>query len=159
MVALWQANDGIICGELRPNSYMLIDECEKGEQMNFWTKIRDDLQKGVGEGIAMVKEGASVVKKKAEELTGDGKRRYQLYELKTKVHKEISELGGTVYELSEKVKNPMLNKKVKAIKAGIKKLEMQIQKLEGKAEATPVKATPRKKPVSKAKETLKKSAK
>ena len=127
--------------------------------MNFWTKVRDDLQKGVGEGIAFVKEGASVVKKKAEGLTGEGKRLYQLYELKTKVHKEISELGGTVYELSEKVKNPMLNKKVKAIKAGIKKLEMQIQKLEGKPEAKPVKATPRKKPVSKAKETLKKTAK
>ena len=126
--------------------------------MNFWTKIRDDLQKGVGEGIAMVKEGASVVKKKAEELTGDGKRRYQLYELKTKVHKEISELGGTVYELSEKVKNPMLNNKAKAIKARIKRLETQIQKLEGNPEAKPAKTSPGKKPVKKAKATLKKTA-
>ena len=121
--------------------------------MNFWTKVRDDLQKGVGEGLAIVKEGASVVKKKAEELTDEGKRRYQLYELKAKVHKEISELGGTVYDLSEKVKNPMLNKKVKAIKAGIKKLEIQIQKLEGKPESKPSKATPRKKPVKKTKAT------
>lgn len=119
--------------------------------MNFWTKVKGDLQKGVGEGLAIVKEGASVVKKKAEELTEEGKRRYHLYELKTKVHKEISELGGTVYELSEKVKNPMLSKKVKTIKAVIKKLEMQIQKLEGKPEAKPSKATPRKKPARKAK--------
>lgn len=127
--------------------------------MNFWTKIRDDLQKGVGEGIAIVKEGASVVKKKADEFTEEGKRRYQLYELKTKVHKEFSELGGIVYDLSEKVKNPMLNNKVKAIKAGIKKLEVQIQKLEGKPEAKHSNATPKKKPVRKAKETLKKTAK
>ena len=127
--------------------------------MNFWTKVRDDLQKGVGEGIAMVKERASVVKKKAEELTEEGKRRYQLYELKTKVHQEISELGGTVYELSEKVKNPMLNNKVKATKARIKKLEMQIQKLEGKPEATSSNATPRKKPVRKATATPAKTAK
>jgi peptidoglycan hydrolase CwlO-like protein len=127
--------------------------------MNFWTKVRDDLQKGVGEGIAMVKEGASVVKKKAEELTEEGKRRYQLYELKTKVHKEISELGGTVYDLSEKVKNPMLNDKVKVIKARIKKLEVQIQKLEGKPEAKPGKAAPKKKPVRKVKESPAKTKK
>ncbi|MFI5293955.1 MAG: hypothetical protein ACHQ0Y_02895 [Thermodesulfovibrionales bacterium] len=127
--------------------------------MDFWTKIRDDLQKGVEEGIAIVKEGASVVKKKAEELTEEGKRRYQLYELKTKVQKEFSELGGTVYALSGKVKNPMLNNKVKAIKAGIKKLEMQVLKLEGKPEPKRNNATPRKKPLRKAKETLKKTVK
>jgi len=127
--------------------------------MDFWIKVRDDLQKGVGEGIAIVKEGASAVKKKAEELTEEGKRRYQLYELKTKVHKEISELGGIVYELSEKVKNPMLNSKVKAIKARIKKLEMQIQKLEGNPELKHNNATPRKKPVRKTKERLKKTVK
>jgi len=127
--------------------------------MDFWTKVRDDLQKGVGEGIAMVKEGASAVKKKAEELTDEGKRRYQLYELKTKVHKEISELGGTVYHLSEKVKNPMLSDKVKVIRAKIKKLEMQIQKLEGNPEAKPGKAAPRKKPVSKAKKSPAKTKK
>src|ERR1700687_5124315 len=96
----------------------------KGEQMNFWVKIKDDLQKGVGEGIAMMKEGASLVKQKAEEVTEEGKRRYQLYELKTTVHKEISELGGMVYELSAKLKNPMINSKVKAIKARINKLEL-----------------------------------
>ena len=127
--------------------------------MNFWIKVRDDLQKGVGEGIAIVKEGASVVKKKAEELTDEGKRRYQLYDLKTKVHKEISELGGLVYELSEKVKNSMLNNKVKAIKARIKKLETQIHKLEGKPETKHSSATPRKKPVRKAKGPLSKTVK
>ena len=106
-----------------------------------------------------MKEGASVVRKKAEELTEEGKRLYQLYELKTNVHKEISELGGTIYELSEKVKNPMLSAKVKAIKARIKKLEMQIQKLEGKPEAKPGKAAPRKKPIRKAKVSLTQTAK
>ena len=127
--------------------------------MNFWIKVRDDLQKGVGGGIAIVKEGASVVKKKAEELTEEGKRRYQLYELKTKVHREISELGGMVYELSAKVKNPMLNNKVKAIKASIKKLEMQIQKIEGKPETKLSTTTTRKKPVKKIKGAHKTPAK
>jgi hypothetical protein len=119
--------------------------------MDFWIKIKDDLQKGVGEGIAIVKEGASFMAKKAGDLTDEGKRRYQLYDLKTTVHKEISELGGMVYELSEKVKNPMLNSKVKAIKARIKKLQVKIQKLEGKPEMKLSSTTTRKKPVKKIK--------
>jgi peptidoglycan hydrolase CwlO-like protein len=99
--------------------------------MNFWEKVKGDLQKGLEEGMTYVKEGASVVMKKAEELTDEGKRRYRLYELKEQVQKEISELGGRVYELSGKVRNPMLDSRVKAIKAKIKKLETEIVKLEG----------------------------
>lgn len=99
--------------------------------MNFWEKVKEDLQKGLEEGITYVKEGASVVMKKAEELTDEGKRRYRLYELKARVQQEISELGGKVYELSGKVRNPMLDSKVKAIRARIKKLETEIVKLEG----------------------------
>lgn len=99
--------------------------------MNFWGKVKEDLQKGLEEGMTFVREGASVVKKKAEELTEEGKRQYRLYELKTKVQHEISELGGKVYELSGKVRNPMLDSKVKAIRARLKKLETEIMKLEG----------------------------
>lgn len=118
--------------------------------MDFWGKIKGDLQKGLEEGITYVKEGASVVMKKAEELTEEGKKRYRLYELKTKVQQEISELGGKVYELSGKVRNPMLDTKVKAIKARIKKLELEIMKLEGKTKAVQRKTSSRKKPVRKA---------
>ena len=99
--------------------------------MNLWEKVKADLQKGLGEGITYVREGAAVVKKKAEEFTEEGKKRYRLYELKTKVRQEISELGGKVYDLSGKLRNPMLDTKVKAIKARIKKLELEINKLEG----------------------------
>ncbi|HET6515037.1 MAG TPA: hypothetical protein VFG09_07750 [Thermodesulfovibrionales bacterium] len=111
--------------------------------MNFWEKVKKDLQKGLEEGITYVVEGASIVKKKAEELTEEGKRRYRLYELKTKVQQEIAELGGKVYELSGKVRNPMLDSKVKAIKARIKKLELEIIKLEGIPKSTVRKTTSR----------------
>jgi hypothetical protein len=99
--------------------------------MNFCEKVKEDLQKGLEEGMTYVKEGASVVMKKAEELTDEGKRRYRLYELKARVQQEISELGGKVYELSGKVRNPMLDSKVKAIRARIKNIETEIVKLEG----------------------------
>ena len=100
--------------------------------MDFWEKIKNDIQKGIKEGIGMVKEGVTVAKAKAEGLTEEGKRRLKIFELKTKVHREISELGGRVYDLSEKLKNPMLDRKVKAVIARIKKFEAQIAKLEGK---------------------------
>ncbi len=113
--------------------------------MDFWDKIKGDLQKGVEEGLVLVREGASVVKKKAEELTEEGKKRYKLFELKTKVQKEISDLGGKVYDLSSKVKNPLLDRRVKAIMTRIGKLQADIMKLEGKKVRRPGKTSSRKK--------------
>jgi len=100
--------------------------------MNFWEKVKKDLQRGLEEGIAVVKEGAAVVKEKVEQLTEEGRKQYKIYALKTKAQREMAELGGRVYDVSSKVKNPMLDKKVKAIVARIKKLENQVAKLEGK---------------------------
>ncbi|OGW36744.1 MAG: hypothetical protein A2Y97_13520 [Nitrospirae bacterium RBG_13_39_12] len=100
--------------------------------MSFWENVKKDLQKGLKEGIDFVKEGATIVKVKAEELTEEGKKRIKVFDLKTRVQREISELGGKVYDLSSKMKNPMLDSKVKAGITRIKKLEAQIAKIEGK---------------------------
>jgi len=102
-----------------------------GGKMNFWEKVKRDIQKGIQEGIDFVKEGATVVKEKAEELTEEGKKQYKIFEIKTKVQKEMAELGGRVYDLSSQVKNPFLDSKVKAIINRIKKFEAQITKLKG----------------------------
>lgn len=118
------------------------------EIMSFWTKVKKDLQKGVDEGLAFVKEGAAVVMKKAEELTDEGKKHYVLYEMKSKVQKEIAELGGKIYDLSDKMKNPMLDTKIKESMARIKRLEAEILKIEGK-QATEAKKTAPKKAVAK----------
>lgn len=100
--------------------------------MNFWEKVKKDLQKGIKEGIAYAKEGTVIVKEKAEVLGEEAKRQYKIFNLKTKVQKEVAELGGRVYDLSKKVKNPMLDSKVKASMAQIQKLEVQLKKLEGR---------------------------
>lgn len=102
--------------------------------MNFWEKIRRDVQRGIKEGLSVVKEGAAVAREKAEELTAEGKRRYEVFDLKMKVQREMSELGGKVYDLSARVKNPLTDKRVKGIIGKIKKLETQIMKLEGQVE-------------------------
>ena len=114
--------------------------------MDFWESVKRDLQKGL-------KEGATVVKVKAEELTDEGKKRYKVYELKAKVQSKVEGLGGRVYDLSSKNKNPMQDKKVKAIITCIKKLEARIAKLEGKEITKPKKTTakPRRKPSPKKK--------
>ena len=104
--------------------------------MDFWEKIKSDIQKGIREGIGIVKEGAIVVRTKAEELTEEGKKRLKVFELKTKVQRDLSELGGKVYALSAKGKNPLLDSKVKAVIARVKKAEARIVTLEGKKAAS-----------------------
>ena len=100
--------------------------------MDFWEKVKRDVRKGFKEGLVFVREGVAVVKEKAEELTEEGKKRLKIFDINTKVQKEMSELGGRVYALDSNNKNPMLDKKVKTTIGKIKKLEMQIAKLEGK---------------------------
>jgi len=107
--------------------------------VTFWDNVKKDLQKEIKAGVTMVKEGAAVVKKKAGELTEEGKNRYKIFELKNEVHKWIAELGGKVYELSSKVSNPKTDKTVKSIITRIRKLESQISKLEGKSKIVPKK--------------------
>lgn len=98
--------------------------------MSFWDSVKRDLQKSLKEGIAFVREGAVVVKVKAEELTEEAKRQYKIFDLKTSVKRELTELGGRVYDLRSKIGNPMMDKKVKAAISRIRKLETQITKLE-----------------------------
>ncbi|MEJ2695168.1 MAG: hypothetical protein P8013_00820 [Candidatus Sulfobium sp.] len=112
--------------------------------MSFWDDVRKDLEKSWKEGLAAVKVGAAAVKVKAEELTEEGKKRYRIYELKTKVEKEISDLGGRVYDISGSRRNPLLDDKVKAAIGRIRKLENSVKKLEGKVVRKP--ARPGKKP-------------
>lgn len=99
--------------------------------MSFWEDVKKDLQNSWKEGFAALKSGATTIRVKAEELTEEGKKRYRIYELKTKVEKEVSDLGGRVYDMSSSRKNPLLDTKVKAVVKRIRKLEEQITKLEG----------------------------
>ena len=104
--------------------------------MDFWQKVKRDVQQGIKEGVEVMKEGVAAAKEKAGEMSEEGKRRYKIFLLKTNVQKEISELGGKIYGLSAKMKNPMLDSKVKAAIAKIRKIESEIVKLEKEAQKT-----------------------
>jgi hypothetical protein len=109
-----------------------------------WQKMKKDIQKGWKEGIVAVKQGAIVAQKKAGELTEEGKRRYKVVELRTRVHKRVYDLGERVHVLlagKKRPANPVLDASVKAIMTDIGKMESQIAKLEGKPGKTARKRT------------------
>jgi hypothetical protein len=109
------------------------------ETMN-WDKLKSDVGKGLKQGVVAVRKGAMVVKKKAGELTEEGKRQYKILSLKTKVHQGIADLGARVYSLmGERKKNPVLDSRVKDLAAQIKRHESEIALLE----KTPRKAAKR----------------
>jgi vacuolar-type H+-ATPase subunit I/STV1 len=57
---------------------------------------------------------------------------HKIDELKSKVRNWMTDLGGRVYELSDRTENPMHDMKVEMMIARIKKLEKQIMQLEAK---------------------------
>ncbi len=100
--------------------------------MSFWEKIEKDIKKNIQEGLTFFKEGSSAVSQKIGKFTEEGKRKYKVFTLKTKVQDEFTKLGGKIYDLSRKSKNPMTNKRVNEIILKIKKLEAQIKSKEKK---------------------------
>ena len=112
--------------------------------MSFWEKIQKDISKNIKDGLEIMKEGSVKVSKKIEKLTEEGKTKYQIFTLNMKVQDEFAKLGGKVYDVSHKSKNPMANKSVTAIMSKIKKLEAKITVLEKKHKKKAVKKSSKK---------------
>jgi hypothetical protein len=121
--------------------------------MSFWETVKKDIEKGFNEGVYYVKEGATMVRKQAKKLTKEGQNRFTIYNLKSDVQIQMEELGGMIYDLSSKVKNPLLNRKVQTIIKRINRLEEKIAKLEKKSPKTRKMIGTRHKPKSKKKKT------
>lgn len=101
--------------------------------MNVWERFQKDFSKNLKEGFGIVKESGAVVSKRLEELTEEGKRKYNIFTLNMKMQEEFSKLGGEVYALSsKKTVNPLANKKVQSLLSKIQHLEKRIEVLEMK---------------------------
>ncbi len=129
-----------------------------GETMGYldnvnWEHIKQELQNELEKGIAVIKNGAIVIQKKAEEVTEEGKRQYKMLSTKAKIHNALRELGARVYMVMSgaRIRNPALDASVKDITDNIKGLEAELAKLEGKTSASSVIAVPRSKAVAHAK--------
>lgn len=126
-------------------------------------KLRKDIEEGIKQGIVIVEKGVALVKVKAGELTEEGKKQYRMYELKTKMQKEVSALGAKVCQLSAAGAIKPVHEDVKKILARIEKLEKALAKLApaakkpaAKAKAPAKKAVAAKKPAAKKKAAPKK---
>ena len=110
-----------------------------------WDAIKKDLQQGLEKSMAVVKQGAIVVQKKAGELTEEGQRQYKVLRLKARIHEAITDLGAKTYMIMSgaKAKNPALDTGVKEIMARIQDLEAQIAMLEGKGSGERPKTRPK----------------
>jgi len=116
---------------------------------SLFDKMRNNLKKGMEEGIAVLKEGANVVSVKMNELSAEGKRQYKIFNLNLKIQDQINELGGITYTVLDSRKSLDEDKKIKAAFAKIKKLEWQLSKIGGKKIKTAAPKKPAKKTVKK----------
>jgi regulator of replication initiation timing len=97
----------------------------------LFEKIKKDLKKGIEEGFSALKEGATIVSKKINEVKVEGKRQYKIFDMKSKIHDQMAELGGRVYTVHSDNKSLDEDNKIKALSLKIKKLEWQLHKIEG----------------------------
>lgn len=114
---------------------------DKMDREQIKKELRTDLEKG----LAAIKKGVTVIQKKAEELTEEGKRQYKRLSTKAKIHDAMRDLGTEVYMLMSgaRIKNPALNAAVKDIVVRIKGLEAELAKLEGKARVSSARRAPK----------------
>lgn len=100
-------------------------------------KIREDLKKGIEDGISVLKEGATTFYDKVDEIKAAAKKQYNIFDLQTKIQDEMTKLGGRAYDVYNSNKSIDDDKKIKAAFAKIKKLEWQLAKLEGAPSVKP----------------------
>lgn len=95
-----------------------------------WNKLKEDVAKGVKEGLDVIKEGAGIAAKKAGQLTSEGQRRLKIYGIKKDIHNTAADLGAMLYRL-EKEKSGVI-KDIMALELvqKIDKLEAELKNAE-----------------------------
>ncbi len=94
------------------------------------TTLWDSIRKGLIDGAKMAKEGAHIAAEKAEELGKKSKIMLDISNIKRKIEKNFTELGGKTYHLiqEEKVKEISDNTDIKTLLKTIKTLESDLRK-------------------------------
>lgn len=110
------------------------------------TTLWDNIKKGLLDSAKMAKEGAAIAAEKAEELGKKSKIMLDISNIKRKIEKQFTELGGKVYhEMQEENVSDFSNHEdVGNIVSGIKALEEELHQKQdeleqvGKSEEKPV---------------------
>jgi|YelNatPaOPRAMG01_1025707.scaffolds.fasta_scaffold107243_2 hypothetical protein len=96
---------------------------------NLFGKLKNDMKKGLEEGLAAIMKGANVVSVKMSELSEEGKRQYKLFNLHVKLRDELNALGDLAYDALKNMRSLDEDKKIRVSYLKIKKLEWQIGKI------------------------------
>jgi hypothetical protein len=132
---------------------------------NLFEKLKNDMKKGIEEGLAAILKSANAVSVKMGELSDEGKRQYKMFNMHVKVRDELNALGDLAYDALKHMRSLDEDKKIRAAYLKIKKLEWQIGKLKNSTKNRKTvfkktdKKTTSKAPVRKPKNKTKKQAK
>lgn len=116
--------------------------------MEFWERVQKDVSKGL-------RDSFEVIRVKASELTDEGRKRYNVYDIKSHIHKHMAELGAALYSMKDSGKDPLASTKISRLINKISKLEEEL----GVLEPSLVKKKKSKKKAVKKKVAKKKAAK
>lgn len=95
-----------------------------------WDKLKDDVWKGVKDGMEAVKEGAQVTAKKAGELKDEGSKRFHVYRLKKEIHEHMAELGVKIYKAEKEAPGTITDPASKDIIAQLDRIESELEEAE-----------------------------
>lgn len=89
----------------------------------------DSIKKGLSDGARLAEEGAHIATKKAKELSKKSMVHIEIGNIKRKIEKQFSELGGKTYHLiqEEKVKDITTKDDIKELLDAITSLENELK--------------------------------
>jgi hypothetical protein len=99
-----------------------------------------EARKMMDEGVKSARKGAATVTAEAQRMTRIANFRYQLFRENQTAHEKFTEIGGLVYDRSEKTKADHIRldgkvghliQEAKKIEGRIRKLEAEIKRLSG----------------------------
>jgi len=88
-----------------------------------WKKIETNIVKGI-------KDGASVVAKKAGEVSAEGQRKLDVYSLKRKIRGQMTTLGEEVYKIEKKTPGTVADETIQKIVKKLDSAHRELKKLE-----------------------------
>lgn len=91
--------------------------------MPDWKKIEDNIVKGI-------KDGANAVAKKASEMSAEGQRKMNVYNLKREIRDQMTMLGEEIYKIEKKTPGTIVDESVKKILKKLASTHRDLKKLE-----------------------------
>ena len=99
--------------------------------MMDWKNIKEDIAKGLREGLESVKDGAGTIAKKAEELSSEGQKKVRVFNLKRRIQDDMEELGVLLYNTDKAEPGTIVSQAAREIVEKIDRKFAELKDLEG----------------------------